>query len=47
MRKFVGWLWDQISQSDTETIEYLKELAREPIFTIVTYQGYDINEYMF
>jgi hypothetical protein len=48
MRKFIGWLWDQISQSsDTQTSEYLKELACGPIFTVVTYQGYDINGYMF
>jgi hypothetical protein len=32
---------------DTQTSEYLKKLARGPIFTIVTYQGYDINGYMF
>jgi hypothetical protein len=47
MRKFTGWLRDQISQSDTQTSEYLKKLTRGPIFTIVTYQGYDINGYMF
>jgi hypothetical protein len=47
MRKFIGWLQDQISQSDTHTSEYLKKLAYGPIFTIVTYQGYDINGYMF
>jgi hypothetical protein len=47
MRKFTGWLWDQISQSNTQTREYLKKLACVPIFTIVTYQGYDINEYTF
>jgi hypothetical protein len=48
MRKFIGWLWDQISHSsDTQTSEYLKKLARGPIFTIVTYQGYDINRYTF
>jgi hypothetical protein len=48
MRKFIGWLWDQISQSsDTQTSEYLKKLACGPIFTVVTYQGYDINGYMF
>jgi hypothetical protein len=48
MRKFIGWLQDRISQSsDTQTSEYLKKLARSPIFTIVTYQGYDINGYMF
>jgi hypothetical protein len=48
MRKFIGWLWDQISQSsDTQTSEYLKKLACGPIFIIVTYQGYDINGYMF
>jgi hypothetical protein len=47
MRKFIGWLQDQISQSDTHTSEYLKKLAYDPIFTIVTYQGYDINGYMF
>jgi hypothetical protein len=48
MRKFIGLLQDQISQSsDTQTSEYLKKLARGPIFTVVTYQGYDINRYMF
>jgi hypothetical protein len=48
MRKFIGWLWDRISQSsDTQTSEYLKKLARGPIFTVVTYQRYDINGYTF
>jgi hypothetical protein len=48
MRIFTGWLWNRISQlSDTQTSEYLKKLACGPIFTIVTYQGYDINGYMF
>jgi hypothetical protein len=48
MRKFTGWLRGQISQSsETQTSEYRKKLARGPIFTIVTYQGYDINGYMF
>jgi hypothetical protein len=47
MRKFIGWLWDRISQSDTQTSEYQKKLARGPIFTIVTYEGHDINRYMF
>jgi hypothetical protein len=48
MRKFIGWLQDQISQSsDTQTSEYLKKLACGPIFTVVTYQGYDINRYTF
>jgi hypothetical protein len=36
--KFIGWLQDQISHSsDTQTSEYLKKLARGPIFTIMTY----------
>jgi hypothetical protein len=48
MRKFIGWLQDQISQSlDTQTSEYLKKLAHGPIFTVVTYQEYDINRYTF
>jgi hypothetical protein len=48
MRKFIGWLRDWISlSSDTQTSEYLKKLARGPIFTVMTYQWYDINEYMF
>jgi hypothetical protein len=48
MRKFIGWLRDRIFQSsDTQTSEYLKKLARGHIFTIVTYQGYEINGYMF
>jgi hypothetical protein len=48
MRKFTGWLRDQISQSsDTQLSEYLKKLVRGSIFTFVTYQGYDINGYTF
>jgi hypothetical protein len=48
MRKFIGWLRDQISQSsDTQTSEYLKNLAIGPIFTAVKYQWYDINGYTF
>jgi hypothetical protein len=49
MRKFTGWLRNQISQSSdtTQTSEYLKKLAHGTIFTVVTYQGYDINGYMF
>jgi hypothetical protein len=48
MRKFIAWLRDQISHSsDTQTSENLKKLARGPIFTVVTYQGYDINGYTF
>jgi hypothetical protein len=27
LRKFIGWLWGQISQSDTHISEYLKKLA--------------------
>jgi hypothetical protein len=42
MRKFIDWLQDRISHSsDTQTSEYLKKLARGPIFTVMTYQGYD------
>jgi hypothetical protein len=33
--------------SNTHTSEYLKKLPRGPIFTVVTYQGYDINGYIF
>jgi hypothetical protein len=48
IRKFICWLQDRISQSsDTQTSEYLKKLAHGPIFTVVTYQGYDINGYTF
>jgi hypothetical protein len=48
MRKFIGWLQDQISQSsETKISEYLKKLACDPIFTVVTYQGYAINGYTF
>jgi hypothetical protein len=47
MRKFIGWLWEWISGSDTTISEYLQKLSRGPIFTIVTYQGYDINRYTF
>jgi hypothetical protein len=48
IRKFIGWFRYRISQSsDTQTSEYLKKLARGPIFTVVTYQGYNINGYTF
>jgi hypothetical protein len=48
MRKFTGWLQDQISQSlHTQTSEYLKKFAHGPIFTVVTNQGYGINRYTF
>jgi hypothetical protein len=48
MRKFIGWLQDQISHSsDTQTSEYLKKLAHGPIFTVMINQGYKINGYMF
>jgi hypothetical protein len=48
MRKFISWLRYQIYQpSETQTSEYLKKLARGPIFIIVTYQEYDINGYTF
>jgi hypothetical protein len=46
MRKFIGWLRERISGSDTPISEYLQKLARGPIFTVVTYQGYDINGYI-
>jgi hypothetical protein len=47
-RKFIVWLRDRISQSsDTQRSEYLKKLARGPIFTVVAYQRYDINRYTF
>jgi hypothetical protein len=47
MRKFIGWPRERISGSDTPISEYLQKLARGPIFTVVTYQGYDINGYTF
>jgi hypothetical protein len=48
MRKFIDGFPDRISQSsDTQINEYLKKLACDPIFTVVTYQGYDINGYTF
>jgi hypothetical protein len=46
-RKFIGWLRERISRSDTPISEYLQKLARGHIFTVVTYQGYDINRCMF
>jgi hypothetical protein len=45
MRIFIGWLRDQISELDTQTSEYLKKLAHGPIFIVVTFQRYDINDY--
>jgi hypothetical protein len=48
MKKFISWLRDRISHSsDIQTSEYLKKLAHGPIFTVITYQGYDINGYTF
>jgi hypothetical protein len=47
MRKFIGRFQDRISHSDTHRSEYQKKLACGPIFTVVIYQGYDINGYMF
>jgi hypothetical protein len=48
MRKFIDGFPDRISQSsDTQINEYLKMLACDPIFTVVTYQRYDINGYTF
>jgi hypothetical protein len=46
-RKFIGWLRERISGSDTPISEYLQKLARGHIFTVVTYQGYDINRCIF
>jgi hypothetical protein len=47
MQWIIGWLQDWISQLDNQISEYLKTLARGPIFTVVIYQGYDINGYTF
>jgi hypothetical protein len=47
MRKFIGWLREWISRSDTLISEYLQKLACGPIFIVVTYQWYDINGYTF
>jgi hypothetical protein len=47
MRKFIGWLREWISGSDTPISKYLQKLAGGPIFTVVTYQGYNINGYTF
>jgi hypothetical protein len=47
MRKFISWLQEWISGSDTPISEYLQKLARGPIFTVVTYQEYDINGHTF
>jgi hypothetical protein len=30
-----------------QTSEYLKKLARDPIFIVLTYKGYDINGFTF
>jgi hypothetical protein len=34
VRKFIGWLQDRISRSDTPTSEYLKKFVCDPIFTL-------------
>jgi hypothetical protein len=47
MKKFCGWLRNRISRSDTPISEQLKKLALGPIFTVMRYEGYDINGYTF
>jgi hypothetical protein len=47
MRKFIGWLRKWIFRLNTPISEYLQKLARGPIFTVVRYQRYDINGYIF
>jgi hypothetical protein len=47
MRKFIGWLRERISRSDAPISENLQKFVRGPIFTVVKYQGYDINGYTF
>ena len=47
MKGFKTWFRDRIQNSDSSTDDALRSLAVGPLFTITSYQGYDINGYTF
>ena len=47
MRGFNIWFRDRIQKSDSRIDDALRNLACGPLFTITSYQGYDINGYTF
>jgi len=47
MKGFNIWFRDRIQNSYSSTDDALKSLAVGPLFTITSYQGYDINGYTF
>ena len=46
MKEFNNWFKDRVTASDV-SIDDIKKLAAGPIFTVTTYQAYDINGYTF
>ena len=47
MSGFNNWFRDRIQKSDSRIDDALRNLACGPLFTITSYQGYDINGYTF
>ena len=47
MSGFNIWFRDQIQKSDARKDDALRNQACGPLFTITSYQGYDINGYTF
>jgi len=46
MKEFNSWFKDRVTASNVATDE-IKKLASGPIFSVTTYQDYDINGYTF
>ena len=46
MKEFNDWFKECVKASDVSTNE-IRMLAVDPIFTVTTYQAYDINGYTF
>ena len=46
MKEFNNWFKDRATASDVSTDD-IKKLAADPVFTVMTYQAYDINRYIF
>jgi hypothetical protein len=47
MKGFNIWFRDRIQNSNSSTDDALRSLAVGPLFTITSYQAYDINGYTF
>jgi hypothetical protein len=47
MTGFNAWFKNQIEMESSSTSKSLRNLSRGPLFTVNTYQGYDINGYTF